>query len=201
MNDRQRLQRQHEDYWGRCWTVPLGRYLRADVQSSRPDNDAHDIEFRIQGSDGTVTTSWGEITGAYYDNSEARRLWGPAQVGATRGYMEPDARTAEEARDRVGQKRGKYRGLTERRGRGHLLVLLHSPLTTRSTRVAAERRMQELLGTGPAPDFDPFETVWLGYRLPWTVPDEMEDPEHAFPDGPDGNRHNFLKCIWSGRSL
>ena len=74
MKDRQRAQRLHEDYWGRCWTVPLGAYLGAKVRSSRPDNDAHDLEFRIQRSDGTVATSWGEVTGTYYDNSEARWL-------------------------------------------------------------------------------------------------------------------------------
>ena len=200
MNDRQQAQRQHEDYWGRCWTVPLGAYLGAEVRSSRPDNDAHDIEFRTQRSDGTVATSWGEVTGTYYDNTEARWLWDPSPAENQSGlYVDPDARTGIAARDRVAQKRGKYRELAERRGGGHLLVLLHSPLTSRSTRVDAERRIRELLETGPAPDFDPFETVWLGYRLSLTVPDQMEDPEHVFPDGSDGSRRNFLKCVWSGR--
>lgn len=199
MNDRQRQQRQHEEYWGRCWTVLLGRYLCAEVQSSRPDNDAHDIEFRIQRSDGTVTTSWGEVTGAYYDNSEAEWLWGPERPGAARGYIEPDARTGMEARDMAARKLGKYRNLADLRGRGHLLVLLHSPLTTRSTRVDAERRIRELLDAETGVAFNPFETVWLGYRLPLTVPEQREDPEHVFHDGKDGERCNFLKCIWSGR--
>ena len=200
MNDRQRAQRQHEDYWGRCWTVPLGAYLGAEVLSSRPDNDAHDIEFRIGRCDGTVATSWGEVTGTYYDNIEARWLWDPSPAKGRSGlYVDPDARTGIAARDRVAEKRGKYRELAERWGGGHLLVLLHSPLTSRSTRVDAERRIRELLETGPAPDFNPFETVWLGYRLPLTVPDQMEDPEHIFHDGEDGNRYNFLKCVWSGR--
>ena len=199
MNNRQRAQRQHEDYWGRCWTVPLGAYLGAEVRSIRPDNDAHDIEFRIQRSDGTVATSWGEVTGAYYDNTEARRLWDPSPTENQSGlYVDPDARTGIAARARVAQKRCKYRELAERRGGGHLLVLLYSPLTSRSTRGDAERRIWELLETGPASDFDPFETVWLGYRLPLTVPDQMEDPEHVFPDDSDGSRRNFLKCVWSG---
>ena len=143
MNDRQRQQRQHEEYWGRCWTVPLGRYLCAKVQSSRPDNDAHDIEFRIQRSDGTVTTSWGEVTGAYYDNSEAEWLWGPERPGAARGYIEPDARTGMEARDMAARKLGKYRDLADLRGRGHLLVLLHSPscLSMKLSKAAETQRM------------------------------------------------------------
>ena len=199
MNDRQRRQRQHEDYWGRCWTVPLGRYLCAEVQCGRPDNDAHDMEFRIQRSDGRVATSWGEVTGAYHDNSDAKWLWGPERPGAARGYIEPDARTGMEARDMAARKLNKYRDLAERRGPGHLLVLLHSPLTTRSTRVEAEERILDLLNVETGVAFNPFETVWLGYRLPWTVPDQKEDPEHAFHDGEEGDRFNFLKCIWSGR--
>ena len=195
MNERQRQQRQHEEYWGRCWTVPLGRYLCAEVQSSRPDNDAHDIEFWIQRSDGTVTSSWGEIAGAYYDNSEAEWLWGAEQPGAGRGYIEPDARTGVEARDMAARKLGKYRDVADVRGRGHLLVLLHSPFTTRSTRVDAERRIGELLDTKTGVAFNPFETVWLGYRVPLTVPEEREDPEHVFHDGEDGDRCNFLKRI------
>ena len=83
----------------------------------------------FSGATGTVTTSWGEVTGAYYDNSEAERLWGPERPGAARGYIEPDACTATAAWDMAARKLGKYRDLAERRGRGHLLVLLHSPLT------------------------------------------------------------------------
>ena len=110
MNDRQRAQRQHEDYWGRCWTVPLGVYLGAGVRSSRPDNDAHDIEFRIQRSDGTVATSWGEVTGTYYDNPEARWLWDPSPAENEPGlYVDPDARTGIAVQDRVAHKRGKCR--------------------------------------------------------------------------------------------
>ena len=201
MNGQQRRQRRHEDYWGRCWTVPLGAYLGAEVRSSRPDNDAHDIDFWIQRSDGMVATSWGEVTGTYYDNREARWLWDSAPVENQSGlYVDPDARTGMAARDRVARKRSKYRELVGHRGKGHLLVLLHSPLTTRSTRVFAEGAIRDLFESEPAPDSDPFETVWLGYRLPLTVLPEMEDPEHVFHDGEEGNRHNFLKCIWSGRS-
>lgn len=200
MNERQRQQRQHEEYWGRCWTAPLGRYFCADVQSRRAENDAHDIEFRIQRSDGTVTASWGEVTGAYYDNKEAEWLWGAERPRAARDYIEPDARTGMEARDLAARKLGKYRNVADVRGRGHLLILLHCPLTTRSTRVDAERRIRELLDTETGIAFNPFETVWLGYRLPLTVLEEREDPEHVFHDGEERDRFNFLKRIWSGRS-
>ena len=74
----------------------------------------------------------------------------------------------------------KYRNVADVRGRGHLLVLLHSPLTTRSTRVDPGRRIRELLNTETGVAFNPFETVWLGYRVPLTVPEEREDPEHVF---------------------
>ena len=60
------------------------------------------------------------------------------------------------------------------------MVLLHSPLTTRSTRVEAEEAIRGMLETGPSAEFEPFETVWLGYRLPWTIPEEKEDPKYAF---------------------
>jgi len=198
MNERQRQQRQHEEYWGRCWTVPLGRYICADVHSRRADNDAYDIEFRVQRTDGTVTTSWGEVTGAYYDNNEAEWLWGAERPGAARDYIEPDARTGMEARDMAARKLGKYRNVADVRRRGHLLVLLHSPVTTRSTRVDADRPIRELLDTETGVAFNPFETVWLGYRLPLTVLEAREDPEHVFHDCEEGDRFNFLKRIWSG---
>ena len=46
-------------------------------------------------------------------------------------------------------------------------------------------------------DLDPFETVWLGYRLPYTTPDEQEDLQYVFRDQTDGERFNFMKCIWT----
>ena len=49
-------------------------------------------------------------------------------------------------------------------------------------------------------DSNPFETIWLGYRLPFTTPDEQEDPQHAFQDETDAERFNFIKCIWTGRT-
>ena len=61
------------------------------------------------------------------------------------------------------RKRKKYLELAQRRGPGHLLVLLHSPLTTRSTRVEAEGYIRELLESAPSLDLDPFETVCAVY--------------------------------------
>ena len=193
------LQRRHENYWGRCWGAALGKQMGAEVRSSRPDSDPPDIDFQIRRSDGTVEMSWGEVAGSYYDGHEASWLWGAHAGNGGRGYWEPDAVMGMRAQNLVVCKRAKYRELVCQRGHGHLLILLHSPLTTRSTRVEAESGIRELLETGPAPNIDPFETVWLGYRLPWTTPEEREDPEHAFRDTPDGDRFNFLKCICYGR--
>ena len=64
-------QREHEGYWGRCWAVALEYHLAAEVHPSRPSDDPPDIDFHIEHPDGTVLTSWGEITGTYYDATEA----------------------------------------------------------------------------------------------------------------------------------
>ena len=188
---------QHEDYWGRCWAVALERHMEAEIRPARPNKDPPDIDFHIRRRDGSVVTCWGEVTGTYYDSIEARWLWRAETANGGRIYWEPNAVMGSKARELVERKRKKYHELVERRGRGHLLVLLHSPLTSRSTRVNAEEALLDLLKTGSSQDFDPFETVWLGYRLPITSPDEREDPQHAFLDDPDGDRFNFLKCIWT----
>ena len=194
MSNKQRL---HEDYWGRCWAVALGQHLAAEVRPTRPHEDPPDIDFRIDRPDAPVGSSWGEITGTYYDAAEAKLLWGPPSGNSTGLYVEPDAVVAMRARDLVECKRDKYERLVRCRGRGHLLVLLHSPLTSRSTRVAAEKSILDLMETGRCPTMDPFETVWLGYRLPWTIPAEQEDPQYVYRDEPDSNRFNFLKCVWA----
>ena len=113
------MKRQHEDYWGSCWAVALGQHMDAEVRSTRPDEDPPDIDFHIRRCDGTVMTSWGEVTGAYYNSNEAKWLWGaePGNVGG--GYWEPDAVMGVRARDLVERKRKKYRELARRRGRGH----------------------------------------------------------------------------------
>ena len=189
--------RQLEDYWGRCWAVPLGQHLAAEVHPRRPFDDPPDIDFRIERPDGTVLTSWGEVTGAYHDATEAEWLWGSESKDAARLYFGPNAMMAARARERVERKRGMYESLVRRYGRGHLLVLLHSLSTTRSTRVAAEESILALMETGPPPNLAPFETVWLGYQLGITTRREEEHPEYAFRDAPDSNRVNFLKCIWT----
>lgn len=191
-------QRNHEDYWGRCWAVALGRHLNAQVQSSRPAQDPPDVDFAVRWSDGTKTTTWGEMTGAYNDSNEARWLWGGAP-GTQQGdvYCEPDAVVALEARALVEQKRQKYSALAQQRGLGHLLVLLHSPLTMRSGRVEAERSIRDLLTSLPLGSANPFETVWLGYRLPFTMASQREDSQYVFRDRAGGGRLNFLKCVWA----
>lgn len=198
MSERQQQQRQHEDFWAKRWTIAFGRHINAQVRSSRPVRDPPDVAFHIQRSDGTQRTDWGEITGVYYNSHEAKRLWGATPSNEERGgYWEPDTVLGIQARQRVECKLNKYRELVARRGPGHLLVLLLSRLTGRNARVEAERRIRELLNDSRSLDSDPFESVWLGYHLPWTLPAEQEDPLYAFRDPSDKKRFNFMKCIWS----
>ena len=193
-NDRKQLQRQHEDYWGKCWAEALAQHLDAQVQSNRPNQDPPDVEFQIRMEDETRSTTWGEVTGVYYDSQEAKWLWGSGSENQQgRGYFEPDAVVGTRAAELVEGKLRKYSALVNRHGRGHLLVLLNHPLTTRSTRVDAEIHVRNLLCGIPS-DSESFETVWLGYRLPWTTEDEMEDPKYVFQDN---DRFNFLKCVWA----
>ena len=88
---RERDQRQHEDYWASCWAVALGRHLAAEVHTSRPSVDPPDVEFPIERPEGTAVTSWGELTGTYYDSADARSLWGSASKGGPGLYWAPDA--------------------------------------------------------------------------------------------------------------
>ncbi len=191
---RRELQRQHEDYWGMHWAIPLGQHLNAPVRWRRPDEDPPDTYFCVRGRDGTEVLVWGELTGVYLDD-EAKWLWGEDNRGCG-GWWEPDVALAIKAREQVERKRRKYLKLARRRGPGHLLVLLLSPLTARSTRIKVEQLVRELLESAPGVPSDPFETVWLGYRLPHTTPDEQEDPRFAFRDRTDWKRFNFMKCIW-----
>ena len=194
---RRDLQRQHENYWGKCWAIALGQHLHAAIRWSRPDEDAPDAYFHVRRHDRAEVTTWGDVTGAYYNGQEEGKwLWDGEDREHGGIYWEPDAVVGIKARERVERKRKKYRELARRVGPGHLLVLLHSPLTTRSTKVEAEGCIRELLESTPSLDSDPFETVWLGYRLPCTTPDEQEDPQHVFQDRTGAERFNFIKCIW-----
>ena len=138
------------------------------------------------------------MTGAYNDANEAKWLSGGAP-GTKQGdvYCEPDAVVALEARALVEQKRQKYSALVQQRGLGHLLVLLHSPLTMRSSTVEAQRSIRNLLNSLPLGSVNPFETVWLGYHLPWVLESEEEDPQYVFRDRAGGGWLNFFKCVWA----
>lgn len=176
------------------WAIPLGQHLNARVRWRRPDGDPPDAYFHVRGRDGTEVLVWGEVTGVYLDD-EAKWLWGEDNREGG-GWWEPDVALGIKAQEQVERKRRKYLELARRWGPGHLLVLLLSPLTARSTRIKAERLVRELLESAPGVPSDPFETVWLGYRLPHTTPDEQEEPRFAFRDRTDWNRFNFMKCIW-----
>ena len=147
--------------------------------------------------------TWGEVTCAYYDNREAERLWKSESVSWSSPsylYAGPDKTIAAFAEEVFEKKRGKYVELVEQHGRGHLLVVLLSPFTTRSTRVDAEERIRDQLRHQERTGSGQFETVWLGYELPGTSPDEQEDPEYAFRDQTTDGRVNFLKRIWPAQA-
>ena len=190
-------QRALEVYWGRCWAAAIGQHLNAEVHSSIPSKDPPDVEFTARSPDGSATTTWGEVTGTYLDSKEAKLLWGRGpQSDEGEVYCEPDRVAALRAGALVQRKRQKYDSLVQQKGRGHLLVVLHSPLTTRTTRVGAERSIQEVLTRPVGRHTDPFDSVWLGYRLPITVASEQEDEEHVYRAPMDEERRNFMKCIW-----
>lgn len=193
---RSNLQRQHEEYWGRRWAVALSRHIHADVLWARPDRDPPDCSFHLTHQDGKVETCWGEVTGAYYSPNDAKWLWDTESISDGREYCNPDSHIAESARASVERKLKKYGELVQQQGRGHLLVLLNSPLTTRTTRVKSEMSILGLLESRPTSISGPFESIWLGYLLPHTSPEESEDPSYAFRESPDSQRFNFIKCIW-----
>jgi len=141
--------------------------------------------------------TWGEVTNAYYDNREAEGLWkGESGSRPFPGYVGPDETIAARAEEELEKKLEKYGTLAERYGRGHLLIVLASPFATRSTRAKAEERIGERLRRQNGSGSGPFETIWLGYKLPWTSRDEQEDPKYAFRDPSADSRFNFLKCVW-----
>lgn len=194
---RSKLQRQHEEYWGRCWAVALARHFSADVRWTRPDQDPPDSSFHGTFQNGKVMTCWGEITGAYYSPNDAEWLWDTESKSGGREYCHPDSDIAESARASVERKLEKYGELAQQQGPGHLLVLLLSPLTTRSTRTNAEKSILDMLDSRPSSASEPFETIWLAYHLPPASPEESEDSRHAFRESPDSRRFNFMKCIWN----
>lgn len=193
---RSNLQRQHEEYWGRRWAVALARHYRKDVRWNRPDQDPPDCSFRLTHQDGKVMTCWGEITGAYYSPDDAKWLWDTQSVSGGRTYCDPDSQIAESARASVERKLVKYGELVQQQGRGHLLALLNSPLTTRSTRIESEEYILDMLGSRPRSALGPFKSIWLGCLLPQTWPEEPVEPKYAFRESPDSPRLNFIKCIW-----
>ena len=198
------MQRQHEDYWTERWAEALCRRMKnAVARARRPESDPPDAWFHVSKENGSETITWGEVTGAYYDNREAERLRkGETASRSSPGnlYAGPDETIAAFTEKVFKKKRGKYVKLVEQHGRGHLLVVLVSPFTTRSTRVGAEERIREQLRHQDCAGSGPFKTVWLGYELPWTSPDEQEDPEYAFRDPTTDHRFNFLKCIWPAQA-
>ena len=193
LGQRREKQRQHEDYWAKCWEVPMCHYLGAQtVRASRPRHDPPDVDFHVWHPDDRETTTWGEVTGAYYGHRDAEWLWDSESGDGFRDYFQPDKRIAAAATERVSQKLPKYSDLAENRGKGNLLVVMNSPLTTRSTREEAERRVLKFLSNKTS-DATPFQSFWLAYRLPETSQDEMEDPPFVFAD--KAGFPIFFKCI------
>ena len=190
------LQRRHEEYWAKCWVEPLRKFLRAEkIQASHLPHDPPDVEFCIWNLNGHTENTWGEITATYYHNYEAKWLWDHRATNSSMFYVGPDENIAVSAVARVKDKISKYDELVGMRGKGHLLVLLNSPMTTHSTRAISEKRILNLLGR-QCTDL-PFQSLWLAYRLPETTEDETEDPQFAFSDESGSGRRNLFKCIKS----
>ena len=193
---RQIDQRQQEDHWTARWAEPMRLYLNAQsVREKRPSEDPPDVEFHVVLGDGSETKTWGEVTGTYYSSEDASWLWDRKPDPRGRTYVEPDATMAENAVACVRRKIEKYDSLVKERGLGHLLVLLLNPLTTRSTRVKVEESILRMLHERVSADLGPFKSIWLGYHLPETSPDEQEKRQYAFLDEKNGRQFNFMKCI------
>ena len=199
-NQRRLDQTRHEDYWAKRWAAPLGKYLNVqDVRTTRPNDVATppDVTFHVRRSDGNETATWGEITDVYYDETEARLLWSGTSKGQPRMYTEPDAQTADQAEKRVERKLKKYPALVSEQGRGHLLLVISSRLTTRSTRTELESRVLARLRGDGEPNLQLIRNGLARVLSAVHDADEQEDLPHVFRDPIDSQQFNFIKHIWT----
>ena len=126
------------------------------------------------------------MTGACYDDQEAEVLWKGESVSRLfPGCVGLDETIVARAEKEFGKKRGKYVTLVKQYGRGRLLNMLVSPFTTRGTRNETEEGIRGRLQSQDRAGSGPFQTVWIGYNLPWTSPGEQEDPKIRLPRSDD----------------
>ena len=171
--------------------------MNGKVRVCQPKSGKADAVFYVSKRDGTEARSWGEVTCIYYDNQEAEYLWGgQPRSRPIPAFCGSDKTIADKAAGAVQIKYNKYKAWAQQYGIGHLLVVLMHRLTTRSTRVETENSIRDLLRSPGLADSGTFESVWLAYQLPETVPSEGEPLEYVFPDPTSGVRRNFFKCIW-----
>ncbi|MCY4128260.1 MAG: hypothetical protein OXG15_03330 [Gammaproteobacteria bacterium] len=178
------------------WSVPFKDFVGVNQCSTGPGSDPPDVEFFITTNDGSKLHTWGEITGTYAGSIEAEYLWADSPKSSGLIYSGPDDSIALHTANAVAKKLQKYQDLVHARGLGHLLVVLNSPLTSRTPRQMAEDKTIPLLVRASEYARSPFASVWFGYRLGQTSQDEMEDEKHVFPVVGLRSRFNFFKCIW-----
>ena len=200
-DQRSDFQRQHEKFWWQHWATPFANSLDAVHCSANPGADPPDVEFSLELRDQSRLESWGELTGTYAGSIEAAYLWDETPPYSGLLYSEPDESIVEHTVTTVAKKLLKYQDLVQSRGHGHLLVLLNSPLTTRTVRRKAEKKILPLLVQADQGQSNPFASVWLAYRLGQTSYEEMEKPQYAFPVSGERDRFNFFKRIWVNGNL
>ena len=184
-----------EDYLAECWQKPICRYFQArEVRGTRPNTDPPDVDFHVIHRDGRKTVTWGEITCTFYNNEEAKFIRGEETDDSWFYYHQPDKLIGEFVANILESKLKKYSALEKTRGKGHLLIFLNSPLTTRTTRILAGLSVSEAIRNDRTSNF-PFESVWLSYRLPQTSKNEMELPSLCFRD--KQGLLNFFKPVWT----
>ena len=109
----------YEEYWSERWTEPLCKYLGAqEIRAIRPLSDPPDVEFCIRDLDGRNTSTWGEITGSYYDGNEANWLWDENPTQSSMVYFQPDEIISRMVVESVKKKISKYDDLSRERGKG-----------------------------------------------------------------------------------
>ena len=203
-NDRKQLQRQHEDYWGKCWAEALAQHLDAQVQSNRPNQDPPDVEFQIRMEDETRSTTWGEVTGVYYDSQEAKWLWGSGSENQQgRGYFEPDAVVGTRAAELVEGKLRKYSGTGEPpRAEGIfwfcsiILVVLHAQHKSRCGNTCSKPAMRNSQVTqSHSKRYGSLAIACRGPRkTKWKIPSMSSKIMIVSTAG-------LAKCVWARKDL
>lgn len=180
-------------YWIECWQIPLQRHLKVrSICTTRPQNGRFDALFNTKSILGRRETTWGEVTAAYYSSNEAKFMWDLDGPDRFMNQFQPDQHISGAVVQAVAKKVEKYSDIVKKLGKGHLLVVMNAPLTTRSTREMAECKVLEFLKTKKNEQI-PFDTFWLAYRMSEIEPVRPEHQSNIYPD--ESCQQNFFKCI------